>query len=94
MSFIRYRDKQQDFIPDVMREYFLTSDRLGFSLWTEDDLAYANTLWGDPAVTRYLVSDGVMTPDEVRERLIHEINNYLAHGIQYWPIFLKAPVNS
>ena len=81
---------RQGFIPDVMREYFLTSERLGFSLWTEDDIIYATRLWGDPAVTRYLVSDGKMTSDEVHERLKQEMNNYRIRGIQYWPIFMKS----
>jgi [ribosomal protein S5]-alanine N-acetyltransferase len=73
-----------------MMEYFLTSERLGFSLWEEDDISYATRLWGDPEVTRYLVSSGRMSPEEVQERLENEMNNYLVHKIQYWPIFYRG----
>ena len=74
----------------AMREYFLTSERLSFSVWREDDLAYAQTLWGDPEVTKYLISGGRMSPEDVRRRLEQEIGTFRAHGIQYWPVFLKG----
>jgi [ribosomal protein S5]-alanine N-acetyltransferase len=72
-----------------MREYFLTSERLGFSVWRSDDLALAMALWGDPEVSRFLTASGRMTDDEVRERLGREIRNGKANGFQYWPIFLR-----
>src|SRR5262245_10956106 len=36
----------------VVREFFLRSPRLGFSVWTHADLQLAFELWGDPEVTR------------------------------------------
>ena len=53
-------------------------------------MAYATMLWGDPEVTKFLVSTGIMTPKEVRERLDQEMTNYRFHRIQYWPIFMKS----
>jgi [ribosomal protein S5]-alanine N-acetyltransferase len=73
-----------------MRKYFLISERLGFSHWKEDDLSFATRLWGDPEVTRFLVSNGKMALEEVRGRLELEMVNYRVYGIQYWPIFLKS----
>jgi [ribosomal protein S5]-alanine N-acetyltransferase len=69
-----------------VREYFLRSPRLGFSIWTRSDLPLALELWGDREVTRF--SGGPFTPQQVRGRLEREINNHEQHGIQYWPIFL------
>ena len=60
-----------------MREYFLRSPRLGFSIWTRADLPLAFELWGDREVTK--LTGGPFTPQEVRARLEREINN---HG---WP---------
>jgi ribosomal-protein-alanine N-acetyltransferase len=70
----------------AVREYFLRSPRLGFSIWTPADLSLAFELWGDPEVTR--LTGGPLPSQEVRERLAREINNQEAHGVQYWPIFL------
>jgi [ribosomal protein S5]-alanine N-acetyltransferase len=68
------------------RDYFLTTERLGFSHWQEDDLALAMTLWGDPKVTALL--GGPFTPEEVSARLSYEIAMRIACKVQYWPIFL------
>jgi RimJ/RimL family protein N-acetyltransferase len=76
-------------ITPVMKSYFLTTERLGFSIWHEDDIRDAARLWGDPAVTRYLVTEGRMTPDQVQERLLKEIECFRVNGIQYWPVFLR-----
>lgn len=32
----------------MKREYFLTTERLGFSWWTGEDLELAKSLWGIP----------------------------------------------
>jgi ribosomal-protein-alanine N-acetyltransferase len=72
-----------------MRTYFLTTERMGFSIWNGEDAQEAAILWGDPEVTRYLVNGGKMTPDQVIERLGKEIECFNSQGIQYWPIFLK-----
>ena len=68
-----------------MREYFLRTPRLGFSIWTHADLLLASGLWGDPEVTR--LTGGPFAAHQVRERLEREINNHAEHGVQYWPIF-------
>ncbi len=36
----------------VMRDYFLRSARLGFGIWTAEDLPLALGLWDDAEVTR------------------------------------------
>jgi len=68
------------------RTYFLTTDRLGFSHWREDDLALAMTLWGDPRVSAFI--GGAFTAEEIKARLGHEIEMLLACKVQYWPVFL------
>ena len=68
-----------------MREYFMHSARLGFGIWTLDDLPLALGLWGDPEVTR--LTGGPFTDWQVAERLDREIMNQALHGYQYWPIF-------
>jgi [ribosomal protein S5]-alanine N-acetyltransferase len=68
-----------------MREYFLTSARLGFSTWTKVDLPLAMGLWDDPDVTKF--TGGPFTLPQIGERLATEISNFKQHGIQYWPIF-------
>lgn len=70
-----------------MREYFLKSERLGFSVWAENDLSLARSLWGSPDVTKYICADGVFTDDEIKARLNKEIENYKSYGVQYYPIF-------
>jgi [ribosomal protein S5]-alanine N-acetyltransferase len=68
--------------------YFLTTPRLVFHHWTENDLPLALGLWGDPQVTQFISATGIFTPDQIRERLTKELANQAEHGIQYWPIFL------
>jgi len=67
--------------------YFLKSKRLGFRLWSEDDLALAMELWGDLEVTKFFDGRGQWSRDEVRERLASEIKTDEEYGVQYWPIF-------
>lgn len=71
-----------------MRLYFMRSPRLGFGVWTADDLALAMGLWGDGRVTRLI--GGPFSEKQVRERLAREVANRAAHGIQYWPLFRLA----
>jgi ribosomal-protein-alanine N-acetyltransferase len=70
----------------VSRTYFLHTERLGFSHWSEDDLALAMTLWGDPRVSVWI--GGPFTAEEVRARLAREIEILLTCKVQYWPVFL------
>lgn len=71
-----------------MREYFLKTERLGFSIWHSDDVKYANSLWGDENVTKFIAANGKMSVEEVQNRLDREIDMYRQHNIQYWPVFL------
>lgn len=70
------------------RDYFLTSPRLGFSLWTPQDLPLAEALWGDVRVTHLI--GGPFTARQVKAKLDQEIACQAVHRIQYWPIFLLA----
>lgn len=72
-----------------MRDFFLATERLKFSVWDEKDLPDALKLRGNPAVTRYIVAGGNMPGEQVRQRLAKEIETYRTVNIQYWPVFLK-----
>ena len=69
-------------------KYFLRTQRLGFRVWTEDDLDLAIGLWGDHEVTKLFDSRGPLSRDQIQNRLLQEIATQAEHGIQYWPIFL------
>lgn len=71
-------------------EFFLKTDRIGFSRWSEEDLPLAQSLWGDPKVTRYICASGSFSSRDIENRLQQEIANNKAFGIQYWPIFELA----
>jgi [ribosomal protein S5]-alanine N-acetyltransferase len=70
----------------VTHPYFLTTNRLGFSHWLEDDFPLAMTLWGDPRVSAWI--GGPFAEKGVRARLTREIETQLARKVQYWPVFL------
>jgi ribosomal-protein-alanine N-acetyltransferase len=72
---------------DVTTGYFLKTQRLGFRHWSEADAAHAQSLWGDADVTRLF--GGPFSAAEVGARLVREIEQQAAHGVQYWPIFLQ-----
>jgi ribosomal-protein-alanine N-acetyltransferase len=69
------------------RPYFLTTDRLAFGHWSEDDLNLALTLWGDPRVSVWI--GGPFTAEQVKARLDREIEILEARKVQYWPVFLR-----
>lgn len=71
-----------------MKEFFLKTARLEFSVWNEKDISDASELWGNPQVTRYITADGKMTKEQVQQRLNKEIDTYNDVNIQYWPIYL------
>ena len=66
---------------DAVPHYFLTSARLGFRVWTRDDLDLARALWGDPRATALI--GGPLSDDAIRARLEREMQS----PVQYWPVF-------
>lgn len=71
-----------------MTVFFLQSARLGFRHWTLDDLPMAQSLWGNPEVSRFIHAKGTYSPEEVSARLEREMDTQRRFGIQYWPVFL------
>lgn len=71
----------------MKRNYFMQTQRMGFSLWTEEDLPLARLLWGDPKVTRYICASGVFTEPDIWNRLQTELTNGHKYRVQYWPVF-------
>lgn len=76
-----------------MRNFFLKTNRMGFSQWEENDGELARQLWGDPEVTRWICASGRFRPDEITARLQKEIENGRKYQVQYWPVFCWIPVN-
>ena len=73
---------------DDAPEVVLRTPRLVFRHWTPGDAALAQALWGDPAVTQLV--GGPFAAPVVAARLAHEIARQEAHGVSYWPMFLRA----
>jgi len=73
-----------------MRNYFLETGRIAFSRWTQDDYDLALLLWGDESVTKHISETGKFTEQEIKDRLLLEIENQKISHVQYWPIFEKA----
>lgn len=71
-----------------MRDFFFKTKRLGFSIWSEKDLLDASELWGNEEVTKFIVSTGKMSEEEIYQRLKREIETYNKVKVQYWPIYL------
>ena len=72
------------------KAYFLKTDRIGFYKWKETDLSLAQSLWGDPKVTRYICASGSFSQSDIESRLQRELENEKLFGIQYWPIFERT----
>lgn len=71
----------------MKRQYFLKTDRIGFSEWTEKDINLAHLLWSDNAVTKYICANGKFIDQDIQNRLNTEIDNKTRYHVQYWPIF-------
>jgi len=69
-----------------MRDYFLETERIAFSHWTQADYDLAFSLWGDDAVTKFISKTGKLTEQEVLKRLNIEMENEKKFQVQYWPI--------
>ena len=72
---------------DGPRAALPVSDRLVFRPWRAGDLELARSLWGDPAVMRFL-SSGPYPEERIRARLEREDANLRELGYQYWPMFM------
>lgn len=72
------------------REFFLKTNRIGFSKWVKNDLELAKLLWGNPAVTRYICANGTFSKNDIINRMNTEILNESLYQVQYWPIFELA----
>jgi hypothetical protein len=72
----------------IMKDYFLKTTRLGFSVWNQGDLPKAIELWGNPEVTKFIAAKGIMSNEQIHQRLNKEIETYEAANIQYWPVYL------
>jgi len=70
-----------------MTEFFLKTERMGFSKWESVDMELARTLWGDPQVTKYICAAGVFSDEDIENRLKTEIRNDELYHVQYWPVF-------
>ena len=68
-------------------EYFIKTKRLYFRKWCEDDLQLAMALWGDYRVTKLFDSRGTLSKEEVKLKLLSEIENEVIFRVQYWPFF-------
>lgn len=75
---------------DAFKKGFITTPHLYFRTWRTDDIDLAIDLWGDPEVTRFIVAMGRMTDDEVKVRLLQEIDNQEKYRVQYWPCFSRS----
>jgi Acetyltransferases, including N-acetylases of ribosomal proteins len=69
------------------KEYFMKTEHIGFSYWTDADSELAFQLWGEKDVTRYICATGEFTQQNIMDRLNVEINNRKEYQVQYWPIF-------
>ena len=69
-------------------EYFLTTERIGFRKWDNNDFLLAKGLWGDYNVTKLIDARGPLTDEQIETRLLDEINREHNYRVQYFPIFL------
>jgi ribosomal-protein-alanine N-acetyltransferase len=73
---------------EIPPKYFLKTARLGFRLWSLDDMPFARALWGNAEVTKFF--GGPFPENEIRERLERELTRLETYSFQYWPIHLLA----
>ena len=71
----------------MTKDFFLTTNRIGFSKWQKGDMELAELLWGNPDITRYICAGGRFSAEDISVRLETEINNEIAYHVQYWSIF-------
>lgn len=71
----------------MTRDFFMKTDRIGFSTWAPSDTAPAELVWGDPDVTRYICADERFSAEAIAHRLLTELVHSRRYRVQYWPIF-------
>ena len=71
----------------MKKDYFMKTERIGFSYWTNADEELAIKLWGEKDVTRYICATGEFSQQNIIDRLNVEVNNEKQYQVQYWPIF-------
>ncbi len=69
------------------------TERLRFRLWTPDDSALAQQLWGNPQVTRWIDARPYWSDADVQARLDRELETQRTQGICYWPMFHQVTSN-
>ena len=85
---IKHRAKGQRW--KMKRDFWLKTDRIGFSEWRPEDIGLAELLWGDPNVTRWICASGQFSKEDIALRLREEIDRNREFHVQYWPIFELA----
>ena len=55
------------------RDYFLQTERIGFSKWRNSDIGLAKLLWGNPEVTRFICAAGKFSEKDIVDRLDREV---------------------
>lgn len=71
----------------LIRENFLSSERLCFGFWRESDIDLAWELFGDSDITKYV--GGPFSRAQVLERIRSEMSSRECIGVQYWPLFRR-----
>lgn len=71
----------------MARDFFLKTNRIGFSEWKQDDISLAELLWGDANVTQFICASGQFSANDIANRLQKEIDYNAEYHVQYWPIF-------
>jgi len=56
-------------------KYLISTTRLGFRQWREDDFDLALNLWGDSEVTKLIDARRTLSETQVQERLAQEITH-------------------
>ncbi|MCI8511235.1 MAG: GNAT family N-acetyltransferase [Lachnospiraceae bacterium] len=69
------------------RNFFMQTNRIGFSKWSGSDLPFAERLWGNQEVTKYICASGRFSRQDIKNRLNQEITNGETQNIEYWPVF-------
>lgn len=53
-------------------KFYIESERIGFSVWDNENEQCAYLLWGNKVVTKYISVTGNMTEEQIEKRLEKE----------------------